>query len=75
MKTQEQVEKALEKWQNMLDANKRIMDWETDFMKAHSFMDDRAAYLQSATRYHEAEMVAYACEKLITNCKWILDIE
>lgn len=75
MKTKEQIESALNKYQSMLQLNKGIMEFEEDFMKANSFMNNRDAYVASVHKYHEAELNVYACEKLIKNCKWILDIE
>lgn len=75
MKTQEQIEAALKKYEEMRDTNQRIMDFEDDFMKAHALMEDKKPYVESAIKYHEAELIVYACEKLIKNCRWILDIE
>ena len=75
MKTQEQIEKALAGYQQMLEANKKVMDFEDTFLQASSFMEDKDTYIQSVIKYHRAEMVVFACEKLIKNCKWILDIE
>lgn len=75
MKTKEQIERALKGYQKMLEDNQRIMDFEDDFMKAHALMEDRKSYIESAIKYHEAEKIVYACQKLIKNCKWILDIE
>lgn len=75
MKTQEQIEAAIKKYKQMLEDNKRIMDFEDDWMKANSIINDRDGYIISAHKYHEAELIVYACEKLIKNCEWILDIE
>lgn len=75
MKTQEQIEAAIKKYKEMRDTNQRIMNFEDDWMKAHSVINDRDSYIVSAHKYHEAELIVYACEKLIKNCKWILDIE
>ena len=75
MKTQEQIEKALAKYQEMLDTNNRVIDFEDTFLSAASFMQDKETYIQSIIKYHRAELAAFACEKLIKNCKWILDIE
>lgn len=75
MKTKEQVEKALAKWQKLLEEQKQIMEFEEQFITAGAFMEDKATYVQSVKKYHEAEKICFACEKLITHCKWILDIE
>ncbi len=75
MKTPEQIEAALKKYEEMRDTNQQIMDFEAVFLDATSFMDNREQYIISAKKYHEAELIVYACEKLIKNCKWILDIE
>lgn len=75
MKTQEQIEAAIKKYEEMRDANQKIMDFEAVFLDANSFMDNREEYVVSAQKYHKAELIVYACEKLIKNCKWILDIE
>lgn len=75
MKTQDQIEKALSKYQSMLDSYRHIMEMEEKFLEAGEFMEHKDVYIQSARRYHEAELVVCACEKLIKNCKWILDIE
>lgn len=75
MKTQEQIEIALKKYEEMRDANQKIMDFEREFIKAGAFMEHTELYIQSAEKYHKAELVVFACEKLIKNCKWILDIE
>lgn len=75
MKTQEQIEKALAGYKQMLDTNKKVMDFEETFLTASSFMDDKDTYIQSIMKYHNAQLVVFACEKLIKNCKWILDIE
>ena len=75
MKTQEQVERALETYQRMLEENQAKMDFEKTFLEASTFMENKECYIQSAIKYHEAEKIVYACEKLIKNCKWILDIE
>ena len=75
MKTNEQVEKALAKYQQLLDENQRIVDFEETFLKAYSFMDNKECYIQSAKRYHDAEIAVASCQRLIKNCKWILDIE
>ena len=75
MKTQEQVEAALKKYQQLLDENQQIMDFEETFLKASSFMDNKECYIQSAIKYHEAELAVASCKRLIKNCKWILDIE
>lgn len=75
MKTQEQVEAALAKYQQMLEQNKQIMDFEEKFITAGAFMEEKEVYIQSVKKYHKAELNVYACEKLIKNCKWILDLE
>ena len=75
MKTQEQIEKALEKYQQMLDDNKAKMEFESQFITASEFMEDKECYIQSVKRYYEAEKIVFACERLLKNCKWILDIE
>ena len=75
MKTQEQIETALAKYQEMLDTNKQIMDFEHAFLESAAFMDNKECYIESVIKYHKAELVVFACEKLIKNCKWILDIE
>ena len=75
MKTQEQIEAVIKKYKQMLEDNKRIMDFEDDWMKLNSFLQDKDSYVASAHRYHDAELIVYACEKLIKNCEWILDIE
>lgn len=75
MKTQEYVEKAIAKYQKMFDDNKYIMDFEDDFLKSNTYMDNKQAYIISAVKYYEASLICSACEKLIKNCRWILDIE
>lgn len=75
MKTQEQIEAAIKKYEEMRDTNQKIMDFEEVFLDANAFMENRAEYILSAKKYHKAELIVYACEKLIKNCKWILDIE
>lgn len=75
MKTQEQIEKALKKYEEMLEDNKRKMDFELQFIEGSTFMEDKITYADSARKYYEAEKNVYACEKLIKNCRWILDIE
>lgn len=75
MKTQEQVEAALAKYQEMLEANKKTMEFEGAFLDGAAFMDNKEVYISSAIKYHKAELVVFACEKLIKNCKWVLDIE
>lgn len=59
----------------MLEDNQRIMDFEEQFLQASTFMQDKDCYVQSVKKYHEAEKIVYACQKLIKNCKWILDNE
>lgn len=75
MKTQEQIEKALKQYQSMQEDSQRKMMFAEDFMRASSFMDNKELYIKTIQEYHQAELVNYACEKLIKNCKWILDIE
>lgn len=75
MKTQEQIEKALKKYEEMLEDNKHKMGFELQFIEGSTFMEDKITYADSVRKYHEAEKNMYACEKLIKNCKWILDIE
>ena len=75
MKTQEQVEKALAQYKSMQEDSQRKMMFAEDFMRASSFMDNKELYVKTVKEYHQAELVNYACEKLIKNCKWILDIE
>jgi len=75
MKTKEQIERALETYQRMLEENQAKMDFESQFITASEFMENKECYIQSAKKYHEAEKIVYACQKLIKNCKWILDIE
>ena len=75
MKTKEQIEAALAKYQQMLEANQQVLDFEETFLSAGVFMSDKETYIQSVLKYHRAELVVFACEKLIKNCKWILDIE
>ncbi len=75
MKTQEQIEKALAKYKQLLEENQDKMDFEETFLKASSFMDNKECYIQSVKKYHEAELAVASCERLIKNCKWILDIE
>ena len=55
MKTKEQVEKALAKWQKLLEEQKQIMEFEEQFITAGAFIEDKATYVQSVKRYHEAE--------------------
>ena len=66
---------AIKKYEDMRDVNQKIMDFEGKFLEAGAFMEHKEVYVQSAEKYHKAELVVYACEKLIKNCKWILDIE
>ena len=75
MKTQEQIENAIKKYQSMLEDSQRAMAFAEDFMNASSFMAHKECYIKTAQEYHQAELIAYACEKLIKNCNWILDIE
>lgn len=75
MKTKEQVEAALAKYQKLLEENQQIMDFEEVFLKSSSFMNNKECYIQSAKKYHEAEIAVASCQRLIKNCKWILDIE
>ena len=75
MKTQEQIEAALKKYQQLLEENQAKMDFEESFLTASEFMKDKETYVQSVKRYHEAEKAVFACQKLIKNCRWILDIE
>lgn len=75
MKTQEQIEAALKKYQTLLEENLMKMEFEESFLAASSFMDNKEVYTQSVIRYHEAQRAVFACEKLIKNCRWILDIE
>lgn len=75
MKTQEQIEAALKKYEQLLVENQQIMDFEETFLKASSFIDNKEYYIQSAKKYHEAEIAVASCHRLIKNCKWILDIE
>lgn len=75
MKTKEQVEAALKKYQQLLEENQQIMDFEETFLKASSFMENKQCYIQSVKKYHEAEIAVASCHRLIKNCKWILDIE
>lgn len=75
MKTQEQIEAAIKKYKQMLEDNKRKMDFAEDFLTASRFKDNKELYVKTAKEYHEAELIVYACEKLIKNCEWILDIE
>lgn len=75
MKTQEQVQAALKKYQQLLDENQRIVDFEEAFLKASSFMDNKEAHIIAAVKYYQASKAVASCERLIKNCKWILDIE
>ena len=75
MKTNEQVEKALAKYQQLLDENQRLHDFEDDFLKTHNFMQDKEAYVVAAIKWYESGLAVASCQRLIKNCKWILDIE
>lgn len=75
MKTREQVEAALKKYEEMRDTNQKIMDFEGAFLDGAAFMEHKECFIESAVKYHKAELVVFACEKLIKNCKWLLDIE
>lgn len=75
MKTQEQIEKALKKYEELLEKNQQTLDFELQFIEGSTFMGDKITYADSVRKYHEAEKNVFACEKLIKNCKWILDIE
>lgn len=75
MKVQEQVEAALKKYEQLLDENQRIVDFEETFLKANSFMDNKEAYVVSAIKWYEASLAVASCQRLIKNCKWILDNE
>lgn len=75
MKTKEQIESAIKKYKKMLEDNQRIVDFEDTFLQASVFMEDKNTYMDSVRKRHEAELIVYACEKLIKNCEWILDIE
>lgn len=95
MKTQEQIERALKKYEEMLKENKRKFDYEDDWIKVfyeskdmkeisdHWFDPEWAnkkkellyCHIETLSNYFKAEKNVYACEKLIKNCKWILDIE
>ena len=75
MKTKEQVETALKKYQQLLEKNQRIRDFEDDFLQGHDFMQDKVAHVVSAIKWYEANVAIASCERLIKNCKWILDIE
>lgn len=66
---------AIKKYEEMRDTNQKIMDFEGKFLEAGAFMEHKEVYIQSAEKYHKAELIVYACEKLIKNCNWILDIE
>ena len=66
---------AIKKYEDMRDVNQKIMEFEGTFLDAGAFKEHKEVYVQSAEKYHKAELVVYACEKLIKNCKWILDIE
>lgn len=75
MKVQEQVEAALKKYEQLLEENQRIYDWEDDFLTANRFVDNKEAYVVSAIKWYEASLAIASCKRLIKNCKWILDIE
>lgn len=75
MKTQEQVEAALKKYEQMLEEFNHTKDFAEEFLKGEEFYKDKEAYVVTAVRYFNTTMNARACEKLIKNCKWILDIE
>lgn len=69
------MEAALAKYQKLLEENQRKMDFENTFLEAHSFMEDKEAYVISAVRYYHASLAVASCQRLIKNCKWILDME
>ena len=75
MKTQEHVEAALKRYEQLLEENQRTVDFEETFLKASSFMDNKEAYVVSAIKWYEASMAVASCQRLIKNCKWILDNE
>ena len=75
MKNQETIEKALAKYQELLEKNQQIKDFEETFLESNAFMDNKEAYIISAVKYYQADLAITACNKLIKNCKWILDIE
>ena len=95
MKKQEQIEKALSKYQQLLKENIDKRDYEDDwlevFYKSKDIQDLTDHWkdpnwqekknkllicqIETLVKYFEADRAAFACEKLIKNCKWILDIE
>lgn len=75
MKTQEQIEAALNKYKEMLEKFEHTKEFAETFLNGEEFYKDKEAYIVTAVRYFNSTMNAHACEKLIKNCKWILDIK